>query len=98
MITEVKSLASVLKNAKHVLMVNDRIPPGLFAEPNVGLINSVGAYRQLLRWRDAGVTHLQIDYPRDIKVSYNDPWGKYYYYTNKLLSPYTKIKPLKLTS
>jgi len=94
---EVKDLDSVLKEAKHVLLVNDRIPPGFYAGPNVGLVNSVHLYRQLLRWRDDGVTHLQIETPGHLVASFNDPWYKYYTYTFKLMSPDTKITPLKLT-
>lgn len=90
---EVYPMEQILKIAKGVLSVNDRIPPQFFAGPNVGLIKSVGLYRQLLRWRDEGVKYVKLTYDSDVKVGFNEPYSDYYLWSNRFYNG--KLEPLQ---
>lgn len=93
---KVLTIDELLTAAKHLLIVNDRIPPMMVGPRNVPLRNSVGMYRKLLRWKEEGVNYVIMTYQTDALVGFNQPYSQYYTGSARLLSPYTKMEPLKL--
>lgn len=92
---KVVTIEDLLKIGKHLLLVNDRIPPMFIGTPNHPLQHSVGLYRKILRWRDEGVKYVIISYHAKALVGFNQPWSEYYIWTTRLLAPSTRMEPLK---
>lgn len=89
---EVYPIDQMLTIAKGVLEVNDRIPPQFFAGPNWGLVNSVGLYRQLLRWKETGIKYIKLTYNTDARVGFNQAFSDYYIWMHRFRTG--KLEPL----
>ena len=91
---EVYELSELLKIGRHVLLVDDRIPPGFFPGPNISLMRSVAIYRQLLRWRDEGVKYVKMTYDDDVLVGFNQPYSQYYLWSDRFYNG--KMEPVRM--
>jgi hypothetical protein len=74
----------LIKTAKYLIEVEDRIPPGLFAYRRVIFENVIDFYRALLRWKKQGYLSVEIIVPPDPPANVNQPFVKYYLWIYRL--------------
>lgn len=77
-------ITNLLKTAKYLIEVEDRIPPGFFASRRYIFEDVVSFYRTLLRWKNSGYRSVEIICPPDPPASVNQPFVQYYIWLYRL--------------
>ena len=77
-------IKALLKTAKYLIEVEDRIPPGFFAGRRLIFENIIDFYRTLLKWKNAGYNSVEMVYAPDPPASANQPFVQYYIWLHRL--------------
>lgn len=93
---KVLTIDELMRVGKHLLTINDRVPIRITGPRNIPMQTSVGMYRKILNWKEQGVTHVMMSYRTQALTGFNQPYTHYYQWSAVLLSPYTKMEPLKI--
>jgi hypothetical protein len=75
---------SILKTAKYLLVVEDRIPPAFFVDNRAVFQNIISFYRALLRWKNEGYLSVEMVVPPDPPANVNQPFVQYYIWMFRL--------------
>lgn len=92
--TSVYPIDLLLKKAKHVVMVYDRIPPGFMTGYGSHFTRAVQQYRLLMDWKDKGISLVKITYGPDPVVGFNQPYSEFYIWMSRLALQNLEMKPV----
>jgi len=84
MIIRSYDINKLLKTAKYLVEVEDRIPPGFFVNRRLLFENIIDFYRALLRWKNQGYLSVEIIVPPDPPANVNQPFVQYYIWIYRL--------------
>ena len=89
---------SLLKTARYLMIVEDRIPPGFFADNRPVFRNIITFYRDLLHWKKEGYRSVEMVVPPDPPASVNQPFVKYYIWLFRLYHALSIRPSMKLVN
>lgn len=84
MIVRAYDINALIKTARYLILVEDRIPPGFFASRRLIFESIIDFYRTLLRWKNAGYSSVEMVVPPDPPANVNQPFVQYYLWLYRL--------------